>query len=204
MVHNLNRNQGYIKQSSLKRVVSRLATLLCAGFFSIVSTQVYSHPHKSNNDPATDGLKEMKNKYEQMRKRTEEQRIKAQERSSALRKEAKERRVLRKQESIKRREEAEEKKAKHLTFKTKLLSMLLNDNVIISKKDAVTITYSDGDPIANGINLTAQFGDKYKALWSNHNRTISEQSYLNIMLGSYEIREVTKDGGSHHFVTQIN
>jgi len=199
MVHNFNRNQN-----SIKRITAKLTALLCAGLFTVAATQAYSHPPKPNSDPKTEDIEEVKNKHEAMRKKAEERRIKAQERSSTVRKEAEDRRELRKQETIKRREEAEERKAKHLTFKTELLSMLLNDNVIISKKDAVTITYSDGDPIANGINLTAQFGDKYKALWFNHNRKISEQSYLNIMPGSYEIREITEDGGSHHFVTQTN
>ena len=204
MVHNFNRHPESIKQSSLKRAALRLIALFSVGLFSMTSTQAYGHPLKSDTNPATERLEKMKNKHEQTRKRAEEQRNKAQERSSALRKEAAERRELHKQENIKRRAKTEEKKAKHLTFKTELLSMLLNDEIITSEKDAITILYSDGDPIANGVNLTVQFGDKYKALWLDHNRAISEQSYLNIMPGSYEIREITEDGGSHHFVIQTN
>ena len=75
---------------------------------------------------------------------------------------------------------------------------------IFDVNEVINISYFGGDPIANDINLSEQFGDKYKTLWGEHNRIISEQSYLNIMPGSYEIREITEDGMSRHLTMQTN
>ncbi len=199
MVNNFNRNQN-----SIKRMTVKIAALLCLGLFGMTATQAYSHPHKSNKDSKKEGIKEVQNKQDDIRKKVEDRRIELEERRAALRKDAAERRKLREQESAKRRAEADVKKAEHLAFKNQLLSMLVTDGVISTDKEDVSIKYFDSDLIANGVNLSEQFGDKYKTLWTQYNRVVSDQSYLNIKLGSYELREITEDGKSHHFVMQTN
>ena len=204
MVQGFNHNQKSVKQISIRRIASGMAVLLCIGLFTMASNQAYSHPHKSNSDLKREGLEEVKNKHEAMREKAEEQRLKLQERRSELRKEALERREAHKQKNNKRRAQTEEKKAEHLSFKNQLLSMLAADGIISTEKEGVNIRYFEGDLIANGINLSEQFGDEYKALWADYNRVVSDQSYINITAGSYEIREITEDGASHHFVMQTN
>lgn len=177
-----------------------LVTSLCACLFSAVSLPTFAHPEPSNTPKA----ESMTDKHKDMRARAKAQREKANERAAKRRAEANERREKHKQEAALRRAERQKVTDKYLVFKTELLALLKQDGVIASEDEPVEIEYVDGDPIANSVNLTENFGDKYKALWDEHGRSTTDHSVIRIRPGSYEIKERTESGGSHHFVMQTD
>ena len=124
------------------------------------------------------------------------------ERVAKLRQEANERRELQKQKAALHRAANEQQKTKYMAFKTDLVDMLKSDGVIVSNNETIKITYNEGHPVINGINLSARYGNKYQDLWRRYERVMSDDSYINILAGSYEIREISDDGASFHFLMQ--
>ena len=175
---------------------------LCAGLISAGSELANAHPEPSVTDSKAERVKQMTEKRNLIRAKSQKRTEEARERAAIARENANKSRELQKEKSVLRRLENEKKREIHLAFKTELLTMLQDDGVISSEHEAVEITYNSGHPILNDIDLSARFGDKYENLWAAHDRLMSDSSYLNISDGSYELREITKDGASHHFVMQ--
>lgn len=161
----------------------------------------HSHPLPEDNPNI-----EQKHKIEDMKNRQNAQKLKIQKlradadaRRAITQSKAMERRRLHEQKRIKRRAEQEAEKARRLNFKTQLLNMLVHDGVIDSKEQSVMITYREGHPIANNVNLYARYGDKYNKLWTAYGFILSDDSYMNISPRQYEIREITQNGTSRHY-----
>lgn len=173
---------------------------LCISLFSAGSPAAFGHPEPSNKEPANS----MTDKRNDIRARAEAQRHKANERAVKRRTEVNERREKHKQEAELKRIERQKVTEKYLNFKSELLTLLQQDGVIETADESVKIEYVDGAPIANSVNLSKYFGKKYEALWSAHGRLKTDRSSLNIAPGYFELKEVTEEGRSHHFVMQTN
>ena len=177
---------------------------LCAGLISAGSELANAHPEPSVKDSKAERVKQMTEKRNLIRAKSQKRAEEARERAATARENANKRRELNKEKRALSRIENEKNREKHLAFKAELLTMLQDDDVINSEYETVEITYDAGHPILNEIDLSARFGDKYVNLWAAHDRIISDASYLNIVDGSYEIREITNDGVSYHFLMQAS
>lgn len=177
-------------------------TFLLAGVFSAVSMSAYTHPKQSDTDSTLERAEKMTDKRSLIRAKSQERREQAKKRAATARQEANERRELHNQKTALRRIEREKEQEKYHAFKADLVKMLKDDGVVNSEHEAIRVIYVDGHPILNDIDLSARFGDKYENLWAAHDRLISNNSYINIMAGSYEIREIKDDGSSYYFVMQ--
>lgn len=161
----------------------------------------HSHP-LPEADPNTEQrhkIEDMKNRQNARNLKVQKLRADADARRATIRSKAMKRRRLHEEKTTKRKAKLEAEKARRLDFKTQLLDMLVHDGVIESKQQSVMITYKEGHPIANNVNLHAHYGNKYNKLWTAYGFILSEDSYMNITPRKYEIREITQDGTSRHY-----
>lgn len=192
------------KQVSKRLTASTVAAISVVALCSLAPMMAQGQPEKADEDHALTREDIITERRDDMHAKANLQREQAKERAAAIRHEAVERRKMQQLKAAARREETNKQKEQAMAFKVRLLDMLIDDGVIATDVDLVDVTYLKGDVVANTINVSVQFGEKYTDLWTEYDRVISDQSYLKITPGTYEIKEITEDGSSHHFVMQSN
>ena len=183
----------------------------CADHAQSNSETVINSPGVKVGDRAVTEVRQSSDRHETAKARAqalrEQSKLQAQQRQSQLHEQRLARKALMEEQRAARKAQTDQERTRHLNFKAELVSMLIEDSIIVASQAVdldVKITYLDGDILANGVNLSERFSQKYPSLWLNYDRMISDDSYILINETSYEIREISDTGGSYHFMMQTN
>jgi len=188
----------------------------CADHAQSNSEPVINSPEVTVGDGSMVEVRQSSDRHETAKARAqalrEQSKLQAQQRRSQLHEQRLARKALMEEQRAARKTQTDQERTRHLNFKAELVSMLIADSIIVAPQALETqavdldvkITYLDGDILANGVNLSERFGQKYLSLWLSYDRMISDDSYILINETSYEIREISDTGGSYHFMMQTN
>jgi len=132
--------------------------------------------------------------------RAEKKRERELERQKRDEQRAEERRLRTEKREDKARERARVK-AHYETFASRLLDILIEDNVVESRTSNVRVEYPDNKITINEVDVETKFGEKYPNLWNEFDIPKSEQSYIVITPKSYEMKSKSDDGRSDQHIS---
>jgi len=186
------------------RLLKAASTIAIILNFGVVKAHSHPLPETETNVHQKQHVEDMEDRREAQRIKIQKRRAEAEARRADLQSKAKQSLLKTKKKLAQRKALNEVEKAKQLDFKEQFLDMLLDDGVITSREQNVNVIYINNHPIVNGIDIQAEFGDKYRKLWESFDRLMSNNSYMNITPHHYEIREITKHGRTRHYQISFN